>query len=387
MENEINYWFTVEPFVYIGMTKNHALLYNTLDGMNIESDKIEVLQLLHEVLQEENCGVALLTHERYKQKDINDFIKEVREKYMCDIIDVALSIGKPVQLLPYYNFPDKHDVYKKNSFLTSRKILEYLTEISIHVDQSINITNLILFLQSLPGNITFNIVGNLANVANHKDLLSFLDLHDSPKNLCCSYSDVISLQSISKSSFSYIISVHFPIDIKKWNHSRQLLIEQSLPITYIFDVLSLDDCQQAEELVEQFQIENYRLNPVYTEDNIDFFKQNVFLTKKDILSSSISIKTFFANQSINIHDFGKINIMPNGDAYANLNYPTLGNINMHSIHEIVDKEIKEGISWFRIRNQAPCNECVYQWMCPSPSNYEISIGKPNLCHVKTMTNQ
>lgn len=52
-------------------------------------------------------------------------------------------------------------------------------------------------------------------------------------------------------------------DVKKWNHSRQLLVEKSLPVTYIFDVLSLDDCQQAEELVEQFQIENYRLNPVY----------------------------------------------------------------------------------------------------------------------------
>ena len=60
MENATNYWFTIEPFVYIGMTKNHALLYNTLDGMNLESDKIEVLQLLSEVLQEENCGVVLL---------------------------------------------------------------------------------------------------------------------------------------------------------------------------------------------------------------------------------------------------------------------------------------------------------------------------------------
>lgn len=299
----------------------------------------------------------------------------------------VVTIGKPVQLLPYYNFSDKHDVYKKNSILTSRNILEYLTEISIHVDQSTNITNILPFLQSLPGNITFNIVGNLSDVANYKDLLSFFDLHDSPKKLCCSSSDVISLQSISKSSFSYIISIHFPIDVKKWNRSIQLLVEKSLPVTYIFDVLSLDDCQQAEELVEQFQIENYRLNPVYTEDNIVFFKQNVFLTKKDILSSSISIKTFFANQSINIHDFGKISIMPNGDSYANLNYPTLGNINTHSIHEIVDKEIKEGMSWFRIRNQAPCNESVYQWLCPSPSNYEISIDKPNLCHVKTITNQ
>jgi hypothetical protein len=35
-----------------------------------------------------------------------------------------------------------------------------------------------------------------------------------------------------------------------------------------------------------------------------------------------------------------------------------------------------------IRNQTPCDDCVYQWLCPSPSDYEIAISRPNLCHVK-----
>jgi pseudo-rSAM protein len=84
---------------------------------------------------------------------------------------------------------------------------------------------------------------------------------------------------------------------------------------------------------------------------------------------------------MNIYDFGKINIMPNGDAHANLNHPVLGNIYTDSIYEIVQKEIDEGKSWFNIRNQAPCTDCVYQWLCPPPSNYEIAIGRPNLCHI------
>ena len=74
--------------------------------------------------------------------------------------------------------------------------------------------------------------------------------------------------------------------------------------------------------------------------------------------------------------------MPNGDVYANLNHPLLGNIYVDSILEIVHREIDKGLSWFRIRNQGPCNGCVYQWLCPSPSNYEMEIGKSNLCHVK-----
>jgi pseudo-rSAM protein len=113
-----------------------------------------------------------------------------------------------------------------------------------------------------------------------------------------------------------------------------------------------------------------------------FFKENIFLSKEDILSTHISIKNIFANQSINIFDFGKINIMPDGNVFSNLNHPSLGNIYTSSIYDLVRKELFEGKSWLRIRNQAPCNECVYQWLCPPPTNYEIAIGYTNLCHVK-----
>jgi pseudo-rSAM protein len=97
----------------------------------------------------------------------------------------------------------------------------------------------------------------------------------------------------------------------------------------------------------------------------------------------MTIKDFFSRQVINIYDFGKISIMSNGDVYANLNHPALGNIYTDNIYEIINKEVDEGKSWFRIRNQEPCTNCVYQWLCPSPSNYEIAIGRPNLCHVKS----
>ena len=168
----------------------------------------------------------------------------------------------------------------------------------------------------------------------------------------------------------------------QWNKSRQFLLSQTFPVEYIFDVLSIDDCKQAEQIIEQFCIEYYQLHPVYSGDNINFFKENVFLKKEDILATSMTIRDFFSRQVMNIYDFGKINIKPNGDAFANLNYPALGNIYSDSINEIVQKEIDEGKSWFRIRNQSPCSECVYQWLCPSPSDYEIAIGRPNLCHVK-----
>jgi len=263
-----------------------------------------------------------------------------------------------------------------------KKVLGNLSEVSLHVDATTNFAKLIPFLYSIPRSLTLNINGSIWNVENDSELLSFFNQHPAPKRIFCSYTNVISLQPVFENSFSYRISVNFPIDMLQWNHSRQILLNHSLPVEFVFNISSEEDYLQAEQLIKQFQIEKYQIIPVYTGDNIRFFEKNVFLTKEDILSTSMSIKDFFSRQSMNIYDFGKINIMPNGDAYANLLHPVLGNIFMHSIDEIVQKEIDEGQSWFRIRSQAPCNDCVYQWLCPPPSNYEIAIGRPNLCHIK-----
>lgn len=82
MNNSTNYWLTIEPYVYINMVKNHALLYNTLDGKTIESDNIEVIKLLHEILQEENCGVTLLKKRSIYKKRNKRFHKgHTREIY------------------------------------------------------------------------------------------------------------------------------------------------------------------------------------------------------------------------------------------------------------------------------------------------------------------
>ena len=53
MKTAINYWFTIEPYVFVGITNQFVLLYNTLDGVTIESDKKEVIELLREMLQAE----------------------------------------------------------------------------------------------------------------------------------------------------------------------------------------------------------------------------------------------------------------------------------------------------------------------------------------------
>lgn len=60
---------------------------------------------------------------------------------MGDIIDIALSNEKPVQILPLFNFLDneKLEVYKRHNFSVSRNLLENLFEITIHVNNETDI--------------------------------------------------------------------------------------------------------------------------------------------------------------------------------------------------------------------------------------------------------
>jgi len=121
--------------------------------------------------------------------------------------------------------------------------------------------------------------------------------------------------------------------------------------------------------------------PVYNGENMDFFDSNVFINKDEIVTTNLSKREIFMRQAINIFHFGKLTVLPDGNVYADVNQAPLGTID-DTTYSIVYKEFTEGKSWLRIRDFAPCKGCIYQWLCPSPSNYEIAIGRFNLCHVK-----
>lgn len=100
-----------------------------------------------------------------------------------------------------------------------------------------------------------------------------------------------------------------------------------------------------------------------------------FGINEDLKASSII-------QIFNTNDFGRLRITTDGKVYANRLFPALGSVEKDSIYAIIRKEITEGQSWLRIRTQSPCDTCVYQWLCPSPSDYEIELNRPNLCLTK-----
>lgn len=126
MERTSDYWFMIEPYMHINIANGYMLLYNTLDKETIISNNEKVINLLEELLQDENCGVTILKNEQYRQNDIHSFITNLREKYMGDIIDISLSKGKPIQILPHTNFCNKRN--EKYNFIKNANLLHFLNE-------------------------------------------------------------------------------------------------------------------------------------------------------------------------------------------------------------------------------------------------------------------
>lgn len=375
-----NYWFTIEPYVYVGFGTHHVLLYNTLDSSIIESTDECVITLLKNSLQIEQCGVCLLKEEEYKKPHIFDFVNKLRENYMGDIIDISLSSNKPIQNTPYFNFVDKDlNIYKKNSFNLEGDVDKALCKIDIYVNEDTDIYALMSFLNVAPLGVEINLFGDINNINNSHYFIQFL--YQITNNIY----NVINYKSAPKYIKKYIlykIVIDFPLDEKSFSSVIKSHSKHILETEYIFNIKSSHEYFEVLNIIQKYDIENkYIIHPIYTGDNISFFEDYVYLDKEDILKNKLSIKDIFIHQSINIFDFGKISILPNGDVYSNINNPILGNIYKQNIDDIIRKEISDGFSWFRIRSQKPCTNCAYQWLCPSPSDYEISIGKLNLCHI------
>jgi len=131
------------------------------------------------------------------------------------------------------------------------------------------------------------------------------------------------------------------------------------------------------------QISNYTIQPYLDNDNISFFKKNVFVEKTDILNNN-DIFQIAANETINKQLFGNVYITESGNIKLSNNASPIGNIKNNSIYKAVYDAFaeKQHHPWFLTREQVePCKNCVFSKLCPSISNYELFLNKFNFCNI------
>ncbi|MDR3218622.1 MAG: TIGR04150 pseudo-rSAM protein [Dysgonamonadaceae bacterium] len=405
-ESDKKFWLYIEPDVYCNIKDNKLFLYKTKNNTVIENTSSEIISLIQSLYEKHNLGAVYFDGENLKNTIFSDFIDEFCRKQMGNIVDTRFVTKKPIQLMPVLNL--QHDI-EKNKDSVGEGILSYLTEVNLYINQvclvnchfcndyyrqnlcctkknekdeisSVNTLKKLLEQIKYSPVSKLNILGG--NILQHPYIKNFIPALSDFKEftyLWIHYKNIV-IHKGDFYDFKYVIPVTFPIDKTSFTNCISLMKDKQ--VSYHFFITNKNEYHQLEQLTTENEIKDYKISPFYTKNNQAFFEENIYLNKEDIFVERIPFRKIFAHQKLNTISFGSLTIMPDGNVYANVNSPVIGNIKTDSILCLIDKEMRINTAWRKIRNKKPCNDCSYQYLCPSPSNYELAIGKPNLCHVK-----
>ena len=400
--------FVIYSHIYCFASGNRQLLYNTKTGTAIESNSRFCIDLVEEVYKPANLGVVDLIESYLCQPDIAGFIKEITEKGFGKTIEVTQDMPRIINLLPILNLQDDVERIKEDEELeVGEKSLRYLNELNIYLHNSCHLdcphchayykqtkscykspADTFIPLDKIKGildslaysslkRINF-LGGDILLYPQIEELTALLKPYDFDFRFWIHIDNL--MNNKPDWDFAKEIIITFPLDSER----ALKYIEESKSDkkqSYHFFIEDENQYNAALSIINRTEITNYQITPVYTGKNSAFFEENVYLSKEDIFASVIPHRIIFCNQKLNSNFFGKLNILSNGEIKANMNTQTLGNINTNSLLEIIAKELMTNTAWRVIRKEAPCKDCLYQYLCPPPSNYETAIGKPNLCHI------
>lgn len=403
------YWFFLESHIYASIKPNAMLLYDTHTGKSLYVTSAVAIQLIKKIYEDENLGCIELTQSDFVDSKIQDFIDSVVTNGMGKLLNQQDYPIKPVILLPILSLNLDVEKFKNKEnvdLFLARDISKYLLDVNIVLNNSCkqqcqhcpNYCKQFFCCskedstESLPQNSliyllrqisyfpvrTINITGG--DIYLYQNLEVFHTSNGNGKKVFNFYIHYLNYQEnpyIDNQSIHLVVNT--PVNMEKLHEVYSLTKEKDVRYHLI-----VEDEEQYEELeltMTALGIEDFEVHPYYNGHNIQFFEENVYLSKEDIVAISISMREIFRNQKLNANSFGSLYILPNGDIKANLNEETIGHLGKDRIIDVINHEMMQNTAWRKVRSSEPCQNCVYQYLCPPLSNYERVIHRQNLCHV------
>lgn len=409
----MNYWFYLEPYSFIFQEDRQFVIYNTLNSAYITCpEHLSVYEIMAQLNDAANGYCVFLTENELTDSVLKEFIKQVRDSFSGDLVECCDKEKKPFIFKPalYLNSDIRRKQENDTTFFGER-IMQNLNEVTLYLLDSCELgcegcgqyyrqmvhcyreqkkeMNSVDYLDILNdlhinGIDKVNISGgNLLQNPMFQDILPNLSGYSFKKvfyiesrHLLPQYMDLFAVPMSEM-----VVLIHSE-DIGEELLDKMNLFKQC-NIQWRFIVSDEADMDKIEELNVPDSCQTC-IYPYYDGSNLDFFKEYVFYSLQDIIADPLDRQTIFRRQALNDNFFGKLTIFPSGEVHSNANFPSLGNIQELSLKELVYKELTEGYSWLKVRgNEKPCSQCINKYLCPSISNYELVIGRNNLCKVKS----
>ncbi len=429
MDTPKAYWFYIETYVHISKKKDSLLLYNTFTGKALEysgEPHRKILNLVRRLQSRENLWIIRLTKRDLQDPVISEFVRTVRAYFMGDLLDTSFSRRKPVQMVPIVTIRKNVQLLKKQGNRSvGEGIMEYLSELSLYINsecrrdcgicaaaykqfpccttqkagkRELELSKIRELLKQLVSSTLTNINilgGDILAYGEFEELVDTLYKypgytdkgqpgHRVQKTFVAHYLNVAAgsgrLGALKPQSSLLKIPVTYPIDKEKLEAALEAVKAAGIDTTFIFILQNEAEYDAAEALITTLQIPGYKFLPFFNGKNLEFFQQNVFFEKKEILESKPSLRDIYQNGEVNSLNFGRLIVFSNGHIHANANAARLGILASDSIYDVLYKELYHGRSWRRIRKHAAtCKGCTFQSVCPPLSNYTYAVGRNDLC--------
>lgn len=405
----MKYWFFLEPHIYVSFKSDAILLYDTHTGKSLYVDSASCISIVNKIYEDGSLGSIELDRVNLGEFELQKFVNTVVGNEMGKLLDQHEHPVKPVILLPILSLNFDVDKFKDKEnadLFLARDISKYLLDVNIILNHSCqqqctycqnynkqffccskethsknlpeeSLLNLLRQISYFPVR-TINITGG--NIYEYQNLELFNVSNGDGKKAFNFYINYLNYQKnpyIDNQKIHLIINT--PVNDGRLKEVYTLTKEKD--VKYHLIVEDEEQFTELDSAMSEFGIEDFEIHPYFNGQNISFFEDNVYLSKEDILANPISMREILRNQKLNANSFGSLYVLPDGSIKANMNEQVIGNLNSNRIIDVISDEMKLNTAWRKVRSSEPCKNCIYQFLCPPPSNYERALKRENLCNV------
>ena len=354
----------IEPFVYLSLTNDSLLLFNTLTNKSEVFEELSIVNFFAKAISN-NLYINDIEWDIYQnRKDWIDFISWLRNSFSGDLLSIEgtppiiskpnldefnieyIELSKIINLEIYLASDCKHHCCgcgkynyqflfcKKNSFLKcvdKKSIFVYIEKISIDRISSISLVG-----------------GNIWEYVTDLDFINKLALLDCEITFYVNIRNLIgmdlSLMHISTCKLNILIDESLDFDIVK---SFDLEIKKT-GIDYTYSIV----VKELSNIIENELFNKSIFLPFYDGNDL-FFHDYVFLNKSNILNSDLSMREIYNKIHVNTCFMGKLIIDYDGSLYTSFNRKKIGNINQDDMHLIFNKLFDKKALWRLSRKDVP----------------------------------
>ena len=407
-------FITLYPFVYVNRCCDDAILYNTISGDSIVFKNNPCVADIVSKLGQQDYACII------QENDINnltkfDFLRLIVEKNMGYYIDKELysvlplstqsaDIDGPMMLASFkkeeYIIENIREItfYVNNDFCNSKYAnpatiaaahKQFLFPIIEQQKNELPLPKIKKAINDLENNsVNINILGgNVLGYSQVEHLIKYLNKGLHNVFYYFHYTDIKIdtfhpiLMDINEND-TIVVLIDFPFIETHFDRWEAIINKKNVQIEFIVE--SDLHIQEAEIIISKYNLKNFYFKPFYNGQNLCFFKENVFMSEKDILEVKSSLFELIAKKISNPSFFGKLTVDNMGNIYTDFNNPHIGNIDKIELKKLVYELIKdENSTWLKNRRAIePCCNCIYNILCPPFSSYENTIKRYNLCEIK-----